>query len=63
MTEWQVTELEDSQTLIQFNSQFQPKFLVPPIIGPLLIKRKVLNAAKHIIEAIEHLANSEPVRE
>ncbi len=63
MTEWQVTELEDSQTLIRFNSRFQPRFWVPPIIGPLLIKRKVLSATKHIIEAIEQLANSEPVLE
>ena len=63
MMEWQVTDLGDSQTLIRFNSRFQPRFWVPPILGPLLIKRKVLSAPKHIIDTIEQIANSEAILE
>jgi hypothetical protein len=59
---WRVLKIDDTHTLITFHSKFRPDFWVPPLIGPLVIKRMMLNAAEQTIENIETIAGSEQFR-
>lgn len=56
-TEWRVTALEDGRTRIQYRCRKEPAFWVPPLIGPLLMKHKMLKEAKDTVERIEYIAN------
>ena len=58
---WQVLESDEPYTLIIFNSRFKPDFWVPPLVGPLLIKKMVLDETKKTITNIEKIATSEEV--
>ncbi len=55
----QVLDYPDNQTLVSFESRFTPDFWVPPIIGPMIIKRKTIQTSTHTIFQIEKLLNSE----
>jgi hypothetical protein len=59
---WHVTRLDDTHTLVSFNSKFKPAFWIPPLIGPLLIKRMMLDAARQTIQNIEDIAALETSR-
>lgn len=56
---WQVLRIDDAHTIITFNSTFKPNFWIPPLIGPLFIKRMMLNQTKITINNIEKIAASE----
>ena len=55
----QVQKIDDTHTRINFMSNFKPKFWVPPIIGPIVVKRKAIQSAKYTILEIEKIANDE----
>ena len=59
---WHVTRLDDTHTLVSFNSKFKPAFWIPPLIGPLFIKRMMLDAARQTIQNIEDIASLETPR-
>jgi hypothetical protein len=55
-SEWDFSAVGETQTRIQFHSQLQPRFWVPPVVGPWIIKRKMMIAAKETGIRIEKLA-------
>lgn len=55
----QVQDYSDNQTQVNFDSRFTPDFWVPPIIGPMIIKRKTIQTSTHTIFQIEKILNSE----
>lgn len=57
-TEWRVTSLGQGRSRIHFDCQQNPDFWIPPVIGPLFMKRKMLSEARQTIERIEHIANN-----
>ena len=58
-TQWRVNALKESGSRIQFYSQHEPDFWIPPVIGPLLMKHKMLSEARETVSKIEDLANHE----
>ena len=53
---WEVTAVDEDHSRIQFSYEIQPDFWVPPVIGPFIIKRKLLAEAIETIARIEALA-------
>ena len=53
---WEVTPVDKEHSRIRFSYQIQPDFWVPPVIGPFLIKHKLLAEARQTISRIETLA-------
>ena len=53
---WEVTAVDPDHSRIRFSYEIQPDFWVPPLIGPYLIKRKLMAVAKQTISRIEILA-------
>lgn len=49
---WQLTA-EEKQTKVQYRSDYVPKFWVPPIIGPAILKSRLLEEAQKTIHGIE----------
>ena len=43
---------------MRFRYVMEPDFWIPPIIGPLLIKRSLLREAEYTIDRIEALASA-----
>lgn len=52
-TRWTLTELDDHRSRIELNGIQEPDFWIPPLIGPLLVKRKLLKEALELIDNIE----------
>lgn len=61
-TEWHILKLDDTHTLLRFHGEFEPDFWIPPVIGPILIKKKMLNATRETILKIESIAIDEQIR-
>lgn len=55
-SEWEFSQVGETRTQVQFHSQLQPRFWVPPVVGPWIIKRKMLAAARETGMRIEKLA-------
>ncbi len=55
-SEWEFSQVGEEQTRVKFHSQLEPRFWVPPVVGPWIIKRKMLSAAKETGLRIEKLA-------
>ena len=51
---------EDSGTTVSYHLEMEPKFWVPPGIGPFLIKRKFRNNGGEAIDRIEAIAKDIP---
>ncbi len=49
---WQLTN-DGKQTKVQYRSDYVPKFWVPPIIGPAILKSRLLEEAQKTIHGIE----------
>lgn len=60
-SEWQVLAIENSLTLINYRSKFRPDFWVPPLVGPMVVKRTMLKTATQIINNIESIAALDPI--
>ncbi len=54
---WTFAE-QDGGTVVTYDMQMQPKFWIPPGIGPFLIKRKLRNNSEAAIDRIEVLAQA-----
>ena len=53
---WRFTAADEGYTLIEFHSRFEPDFSVLPILGPLVIKRTMLDATQQTIMNMEKIA-------
>jgi len=52
---------EADGTRILIRSEVEPDFWIPPLIGPWLIKRKLLSETLETVENLEQLAKNPPV--
>ena len=55
---WHIQQLGEF-TLISFHTDIVPAFFVPPLIGPYILKKKMLKKAEETIQTIERLAQEE----
>lgn len=55
-TKWQLFD-EGKATRIHYHSDFVPKFWVPPLIGPPILKSRLLEEAKKTLNGIEKQLN------
>ncbi|MGK0298962.1 MAG: hypothetical protein ACI9XC_002587 [Gammaproteobacteria bacterium] len=60
--EWEILASDQSHSIINFNSRFKPDFWIPPLVGPLFIKKMVLNKTQQAINKIETIAINEQVQ-
>ena len=54
---WRVISLGQHATQLSLSSQLRPKFWIPPVIGPWLIKKKMIKELSVMVERLELLAN------
>lgn len=54
---WQVISLGLHSTQLSLSSKLRPKFWVPPVIGPWLIKKKMIRELSVMVDRLELLAN------
>ncbi|MGH8119395.1 MAG: SRPBCC family protein [Gammaproteobacteria bacterium] len=59
-TVWRITPAGTALSRIQMDSTFQPGFWVPPVIGPLLIRKKMEHEMSVMIMRLEHYAGTAP---
>lgn len=57
-SEWQLAPLDQRHSRILLNYELEPDFWIPPVIGPWLIKRRMLGVAREAIGNIEALAGA-----
>lgn len=55
-SEWTLAVAEGGGTLVIYVLEFEPDFWVPPIIGPMLIKRLLLEDGASAVQEIEAMA-------
>lgn len=56
---WELTSLGPGRTRVHMTSELEPRFWVPPVVGPWLIKRKMRLAAEETGLRLEELAGHE----
>ena len=56
-TEWQVNPVGADRSEIIYRCELQPDFWIPPVIGPYLLKRKMVKEARDTILNMERLAS------
>ena len=49
---------EDGGTLVAYDFEFEPKFWIPPLIGPYVMQQKLQNDSAGAIDRIEALAQA-----
>ena len=54
---WRFAPDGPSRTLVHYSGVQQPAFWIPPVIGPYLLKRKLIKEAIKTIHTLELLAN------
>ncbi|MFQ5643922.1 MAG: hypothetical protein ACE5FQ_09500 [Thiogranum sp.] len=52
---------EDEGTRVLIRAEVEPDFWIPPLIGPWLIKRKLLSETLETVDNLEQLAKTMPV--
>lgn len=55
-TQWQLFD-EGKHTRIHYHSDFVPKFWIPPLIGPAILKSRLLEEAQKTLNGIERQLN------
>ncbi|HMM76235.1 MAG TPA: hypothetical protein PJ986_11040 [Gammaproteobacteria bacterium] len=60
-TEMKIEGLPDGSTRITATAEQEPAFFIPPLLGPLLMKRSFLRETAETARRIEALAREEPV--
>ena len=53
MTRWQLTQVDKQRTRIEFEGYEEPGFWIPPLLGPVLVKRRLLKEAMAVMNNIE----------
>lgn len=56
---WQFSEDVDG-TLLIYDVDMKPKFWIPPVIGPFVLKRKLISGGSRAVERIEAIAKTWP---
>ncbi len=51
-------EAEGEGTVVEYNFEFEPKFWIPPLIGPYVLQRKLKNDSIRALHRIEALAQA-----
>jgi hypothetical protein len=59
ISEW-FLEPQPDGTKVTYKLEMEPDFWVPPILGPWLLKRTLMNGGTRAIERIERIANTPP---
>ena len=57
---WELQPADDGTSILYFSSERRPKFWIPPVVGPWILKRKVLKettASCHRIQELARKAN------
>ena len=55
-TEWRIVPDANGHTRISYRCELTPDFWIPPLIGPVLMKAKMLHEARETVNRIERLA-------
>ena len=55
LSEWNLSE-EDNGTLIEFRQELDPDFWVPPVFGPMMIKKVMRQGGRRAILRVEYYA-------
>ncbi len=55
LSEWRLSE-EDCGTLIEFRQELDPAFWVPPVFGPMMIKKVMRQGGRRAILRVEYYA-------
>lgn len=59
--DWRVSDgASAAQSLLEFSAELEPKFWIPPLIGPWIMERKLRQEAVQTSEGIERLARESP---
>ena len=61
-TIWQITPYKKG-TLVTFATTVKPDFWLPPLIGPMLFKSRLIEETQHMIERMELLARDDQTLE
>lgn len=56
LSEWVLTEDEDGGTQVAYSLEFEPGFWVPPLLGPIMIKRMLIQDGAAAVAKIEAMA-------
>jgi hypothetical protein len=56
-TEWRVERVDAAHSRITLYCELEPSFWIPPLVGPFLVKQKMMAEAKKTIDRIEVLAS------
>ena len=57
-TEWRVNSVDKDHSSIELYCTLEPAFWIPPVIGPFLMKQKMMSEAKKTINRIEELSEN-----
>ncbi|MBI2994679.1 MAG: SRPBCC family protein [Gammaproteobacteria bacterium] len=57
--DWRLAAVDERRSRIQLDYLLEPDFWIPPVIGPWLIKRRMLGVAREAIGNIETLAGAD----
>ena len=55
-SEWELVPEGEGGTLVKYRLEMEPDFWVPPLLGPLIIKRKLKSGGEDAVARIEGLA-------
>ena len=58
---WQITPLADGSTRMVMEARQEPDFWIPPVLGPLIMKRTFTHEVEETIVNIERLARAHAV--
>jgi hypothetical protein len=58
LSRWRIAPAGPDRSRLQMSSTLRPAFWIPPLIGPWLLKQKMLAEAKQTILEIEHRAHA-----
>lgn len=61
-TVWRIEQLSKTSSRITMEADQEPDFFIPPVIGPLIMKRTFLREITETTNRIEQLARDAPVR-
>ncbi len=61
-TVWRIEQLSTTSSRITMEADQEPDFFIPPVIGPLIMKRTFLREITETTNRIEQLARDAPVR-
>ncbi len=61
-TVWRIEQLSETSSRITMEADQEPGFFIPPVLGPIIMKRTFLREITETTNRIEQLARDAPVR-